>query len=70
MIYFTKSVDRDTPLHLAGHMIAVSSVLQNRNKLGQIYTTLACVASAFFLLLLQIDRADSFQGIYCRARAL
>ena len=37
MIYFTKSVDRDTPPHLAGHMIAVSSILQNRNKLGQIY---------------------------------
>ena len=40
MIYFTKSVDRDTPLHLAGDMIAVSSILQNRNKLGQIQSNL------------------------------
>ena len=47
MIYFTKSVDRDTPLHLAGHMIAVSSILQNRNKLGQIYHS--CMRSFGFL---------------------
>ena len=47
MIYFTKSVDRDTPLHLGGHMIAVSSILQNRNKLGQIYHS--CMRSFGFL---------------------